>query len=417
MRRAALPDQASRTGRSRDLDGFRGFAALTVVVFHAWQFCRAGGQPDFAQQTAGRLLGGFDGMISWFFVASAYLLYLPVARRILAGDDPGRAKVFLWRRALRVLPVYWLAILVVWAYRNPVLPGNWRDLLEHLTLTQAFDSERIFYTIGPAWTLSAEVAFYLLVAVFLWAVRRRTAQALPRRRRVALLAAPALVLVAGSQTYKLAEIAAGAPLERWAVWFNPLAWADNFALGMLLALLVASRGLRPLAGWRLALLRLVAVALVVGMLFVPHGRPSTFVLFHSGSALGYTLLLASSVLAAPTSLWRQALGWRPLASVGAISFSFYVWHEPLLLLLDRSKLVSHDPAAFPAVALTLVVLGLGAGWLAYQVFELPLRRLALLMTPDGRLRRYYPEPHEPAVEPDPEPAVLTGVGGGPGLSR
>lgn len=216
----AGPRDGAGAQRTADIAGFRGFAALTVVVFHAWQFCRAGGHPDFAGTTAGRLLGGFDGIISWFFVTSAFLLYAPVARRLLTGQDPGNARGFLLRRVLRVLPVYWVAVLVVWAYRNPSLPGDWRDLVEHLTFIETFDSKRIFYTIGPAWTLSVEVAFYLFVALYLAVVRRAVSWG--ARRPVLLLAAPAALLLVASTGYRVTEVATGTSLLRWAVWFNPL---------------------------------------------------------------------------------------------------------------------------------------------------------------------------------------------------
>jgi len=384
----AGPRDGAGAQRTADIAGFRGFAALTVVVFHAWQFCRAGGHPDFAGTTAGRLLGGFDGIISWFFVTSAFLLYAPVARRLLTGQDPGSARGFLLRRVLRVLPVYWVAVLVVWAYRNPSLPGDWRDLVEHLTFIETFDSKRIFYTIGPAWTLSVEVAFYLFVALYLAVVRRAVSWG--ARRPVLLLAAPAALLLVASTGYRVTEVATGTSLLRWAVWFNPLGWAGDFALGMLLALVVAVRGGRPLSGLSLRGLRLVTAVIVVGALFLVHDTPSSFVRFHSLTAVGYALLLSCSVLAPATSLWRAVLAWRPLVWVGTLSFSLYVWHEPLLLLLDRHGLVSHDPAAFPAVAITLCLLGTGVGWLGYHVLELPLRNLGHLVAADGRLAAYYP---------------------------
>ncbi len=76
------------------------------------------------------------------------------------------ARLFLFRRAIRIVPLYFLAVLVVWASRNPSLPGDWRDLVEHLTFTHVFDGDRIFYTLGPTWSLSLEIVFYLtLVAI------------------------------------------------------------------------------------------------------------------------------------------------------------------------------------------------------------------------------------------------------------
>ena len=96
------------------------------------------------------------------------------ARRHLALP----AREFLFRRAVRIVPLYWIAVTTVWALRNPALPGDWRDLVEHLLFVQVFDRERIFYTLGPTWSMSLEVMFYLSLVV-LGAAR---GEGLPRHR-------------------------------------------------------------------------------------------------------------------------------------------------------------------------------------------------------------------------------------------
>lgn len=373
-----------------DITGFRGLAALTVVVFHAWQFTRGGGQAAYAGTPLGTALAGLDGMISWFFVTSAYLLFLPIAKRSLAGQQPGSARGFLVRRTLRVLPVYWLAILIVWAYRNPVLPGNWVDLLEHLTLTHTGDSQRIFYTIAPAWTLSAEVGFYLLIALVIVMLRRLPLAQWNPRARLAVLLAPAAALIVTSAVWNAVAIASKTPLEQWALWFNPIAWLGNFGLGMLLAVAVVLRRSRPLPTLALLAARITALA-GLGFSVTLHGdKPTEFVAFHNLSALCYALLLATSVLAPPTSLWRRALARPVLIWIGTISYGLYIWHEPVLLWLDQHSQLSHDPAAFPALAVMLCVLGTAAGALSYYAIEKPLRNLNHLFNRDGRLHH----PHQ-----------------------
>src|SRR5665811_1079712 len=78
-----------------------------------------------------------DSTVGLFFVLSAFLLTLPYARAGLTGNQPVAARAFLFRRSVRIVPLYLVAVLVVWASRNPALPGDWRDLVEHLTFTQA----------------------------------------------------------------------------------------------------------------------------------------------------------------------------------------------------------------------------------------------------------------------------------------
>ena len=93
------------------------------------------------------------------------MLWLPVARACVdrAGGRPGR--VLLMRRMARLLPLYYAIVLVVWTTTNPSLPGHWQDLLTHLTFTQIYSDQYIFWTDGPAWSLAVEFHFYVLMAL------------------------------------------------------------------------------------------------------------------------------------------------------------------------------------------------------------------------------------------------------------
>src|SRR3954451_7703087 len=228
---------AAGTSRRLDLEGYRGIAALGVVVFHAYQFNRGDVGAHYAYEgtVAFPALRNLDGLVNLFFVLSAYLLYAPLVRAVRAGVRPQPVRVFLFRRAVRILPLYWTAILVVWAARNPRLPGDWRDLLEHLSCTQVFDSKRIFWTIGPAWSLAVEIYFYLALAGVYLAFRSSAVGRLSlRARQWALWLFPVTLAVAGL-AWKAAALLAHEPATRWSVWFNPLAKADVFAAGTFLA--------------------------------------------------------------------------------------------------------------------------------------------------------------------------------------
>ncbi|GDY47869.1 hypothetical protein SANT12839_087510 [Streptomyces antimycoticus] len=161
----------SRNRRNAEIQGFRGMAALLTVVFHVWQqyftYDRDGAHSPVPNRYANALVS--LEVIDFFFVLSAYLLTLSYARAAIDGGSTRPGRVFLFRRAIRIIPLYFLAVLCVWATRNPTLPGEWSDLVHHLTFTQVFDQEQIFYTIGPTWSLSLEIMFYLaLVGLGPW---------------------------------------------------------------------------------------------------------------------------------------------------------------------------------------------------------------------------------------------------------
>ncbi|MGH3719073.1 MAG: hypothetical protein ACRDRI_09590 [Pseudonocardiaceae bacterium] len=110
---------------------------------------------------------------------------------------------------------------------------------------------------------------------------------------------------------------------------------------------------RPLPTLAPLVVRITALA-GLGVSLTLHGdKPTEFVAFHNLNALCYALLLATSVLAPPTSLWRRALARPKLIWIGTISYSRYIWHEPVLRWLDQHGQLSHDPAAFPALAAML----------------------------------------------------------------
>ncbi|PJI94944.1 acyltransferase family protein [Luteimicrobium subarcticum] len=378
--------------RFEDLEGYRGIAAIGIVVFHAYQFCRAGTSSDYAYQGTWfyHVMLNLDGLVSLFLVLSAFLLFLPIARKVLTGVEPGSASVFTIRRALRILPLYWGATLLVWAYRNPTMPGDWRDLVEHLTFTQVFDNHRIFYTIGPAWSLSVEVWFYAFLALLLLAYNRFGAHTRTLRTRRVLVWAPVVVLGTASLAYQGWALATHVSHEAYNVWFNPLAKGSVFVGGMVLALVMVHRDGRQLTRPWLIGLRLGALALLVWGMAIRGDDAATSSYWQQLSTVAFVLLLASSVMAPTTALWRRALMRPWLLWAGLISYSVYLWHEPVLLFLDQHGRLSHAQSAFPFVALVLVLVSLPVGWLSYWVIEYPVGRLRMLRLPNGLKRSYYP---------------------------
>ncbi|WP_256804799.1 acyltransferase [Frankia sp. ACN10a] len=376
-----------------DLGGFRGVAAVSVIVFHAYQFCRGGGRTPYQGTFFGHVLGAFDGMISWFFLVSGFLLFLPMATRVRDGRTQRSARQTLLRRGLRILPLYYTALIVVWAARNPGLPGDWLDLLEHLTFTQVFDSRRVFYTIGPAWSLAVEVFFYLYLALVAAWLRRRRTHRVPLEHRWRLLRRPAYVLIAVSAVWLgYAAWIVHAQHDQWAYWFCPQNYADNFGFGMLTAIAYVRWGReRPLPADLACALRFAAGGIIIVAALVRGNDAASSAAFSTLNSVGFALLFAASVLAPRESRWRRFFATPVFVWLGMISYSVYLWHEPILLLvLDRYGLVSHAPSAFPWVAAVLVAAGVLGGWLSYIVLEQPGRRLAILVSrlrwgpPSGR---------------------------------
>ena len=133
------PEGAPQRGRARELEGYRGLVGLTIVVFHVLQYAVQGGAHLPPLLAA---LARFE-TVDVLFLMSAYLLTLSYARAAIHQTEARSARQFLFRRAVRILPLYWVGVTTVWAIRNPALPGDWVDLVEHLLFLQVFYGPRV----------------------------------------------------------------------------------------------------------------------------------------------------------------------------------------------------------------------------------------------------------------------------------
>lgn len=394
----AAPAPPASRGRAPELQGYRGLAALSTVLFHAGQeyytYDAAGSHPPVDSRWLGALVS--LEVIDLFFVMSAYLLTLSYARAAIDGGSIRSGRTFLFRRAIRILPLYFLAVLVVWASRNPTLPGDWRDLVGHLTFTHVFDRERIFYTLGPTWSLSLEVAFYLaLVALGPLAVRVCRGLA-TRRARVAVCAAGcAALFVLPLVWISVAHYAVGVPHTNWPVYFGPQARFGGFAAGMALAVLLVALGERGKLSARATVpLAVAALAGLYALSYLSDAENFAHTFYHPIAALLWFTLLHATLHVRPREQprWHGLLRARRVTAVGLISYSVYIWHEPVMLQLITSGLVPSGQAGFPFAALIVLALAPAVGAASYWLVEYPAGRLGKAKDAKGATRDFYPEP-------------------------
>lgn len=377
-----------------ELEAYRGIAALLVVVFHAYQYSREGMHlQEYVYE--GTLLhivfSNLEAAVAWFFVLSGFLIFLPFARAAADQNRPRSARDFLIRRVIRIVPLYYAAILIVWLLHYTGEMGQWIALLEHLTFTQVFDREHIFWIIGPAWSLAVEVIFYLFVAGFGPLAYFACKYVSTPLARVSLLAGAALLLVIFSVVYKWwAFYMAQIPSENSPVYFGPLAKLDTFAMGMLLAVaVVAVKGRPQLTGGVPALLRVLGVAVLAGGFALRANSTPVGLYIHTLAGLAFVLILASTAMGPRKSLWERMLARPALLFLGLISYSVYMWHEPLMIGLgEYSVLISKAPSAFPSNALLLMAVSIVAATLSYWLVERPTLRLRHLFRRERGLAQH-----------------------------
>jgi peptidoglycan/LPS O-acetylase OafA/YrhL len=344
----------SRLGHVSALNGLRGLAIAAVVVFHVFA-----GHGDVDS-------GGFLG-VDLFFVLSGFLITtLLLEEQDVTGHID--LKAFWLRRARRLLPAAGSVILLVM-----LLAAAAHDFGRAATIVsgEALYAGNIVRSVDPHlppgpvdhfWSLGEEEQFYVLwPAVLILALRR-----LPERRLLRFLFAAAVSIAA----YRIALGMSGASVHR--LYFAPDTHADGLVLGCAAAA-YRRLGLR-LPGVGLAFLALAGVLAAFMFAYQDiHGLLFVLPAFNVAAAI---LVLAASTPGAAASIFAV----RPLAYLGVISYSVYVWHQLVRQLLGDQH---------PSIALlSILVVAVGS----YHLIERPFRY--------GRSASSLPGESPPLAAPD-----------------
>ncbi|HET8558904.1 MAG TPA: acyltransferase family protein [Marmoricola sp.] len=364
-----MPDAPAPIARSRlrpEIQGLRAVAVLLVVLFHLWP---------------GRLSGGYIG-VDVFFVISGFLITGNLLREV---ETHGRIRLadFWARRARRLLPAAYLVLLTTGIGVLLVVPRMlWQQFFKEIGASSIYVEnwslahDAVDYLaegnapspVQHYWTLSAEEQFYLVWPLLIllgigiaWLLGRLRWTGAPQQRdRVVLVVLGAAV--AASLAYSL-----------WVTRHNPAAAyfvtparAWEFGFGALLANVQrrapSGRGPVPAAASWSGLLAIVAC----GYVFDAH-TPMP------GTAAVVVVVASALVIAAgnPTARWSpgRLLTLRPVTFLGDISYSIYLWHWPLLILLGYA--VGQPPGFWPRVGVLAATVLLA--WVSKVYVEDPIR--------------------------------------------
>jgi peptidoglycan/LPS O-acetylase OafA/YrhL len=387
---APAPNVAPPPGHPRFplLDGVRALAALSVVLLHV------GDGTGFARTNAlGAFTARMDAGVALFFVLSGFLLYRPFVAARIDGRPAPSATRYLRRRLLRIVPAFWLALVVMGALGwIVVFDENW---WRYFGFVQNLSVETILGGIRPAWSLCVEMSFYLVLPV--WALA--AARVLGRRPRAAQIRAEALAL-GGVAIASLALRAAFFHSDHGSLWLVTLpAFLDWFAVGMGLALAsVALAGReprsallrRPWLAWVAAAACFALVSLVVPL---PRGLVAASTV---GAHLAqHVLYIAVGALVALPGIFGVRPGAEPasraiarflghpvMAWLGLVSYGIFLWHQPLL----DELLVQGLPARAPALPFVFVLAVTTAGAVAIAAASHYLVERPFLALKDPRPR-------------------------------
>ena len=198
--------------RIPELDGLRGLAVLLVMAYHAFAY-EMTLEPWHG---LGRVLATLTNLgwlgVDLFFVLSGFLITSVLLRTHLNAEG---LRSFYWRRALRILPLYFVVLLVIWLSYSGA--GSF-VLLSAFFLSNFVTLFGVPLIYGPLWSLAVEEHFYL---VWPWVMRFVT---LPRLAWLAAGIALTQPLARGVGFYYSCDI-------YYFTWFrlDGLAWGAFFA--------------------------------------------------------------------------------------------------------------------------------------------------------------------------------------------
>jgi peptidoglycan/LPS O-acetylase OafA/YrhL len=366
---------ANPSGRIPELDGLRGLAILLVVISHYIGSAEHAPLGFWKHHALTALSIGWSG-VDLFFVLSGFLIG---GILLDAREAPNYFRTFYIRRIHRILPIYYLWIVIYGALVGGavwLLPGRYpvaaKDLLQ-IPLYVLF-LQNMHYTLTPfqrnwfsvTWSLAVEEQFYLLAPPLI--------RFLSLRRMVWVLTAticlaPMLRLLVFRYV----------PQGNYAAVLTMPCRADALAFGILIAMAWREGEFRGFLEAQGLLLQRVLLGLLLGVAGLLYWlvRPINTVTILAGYtwlAFFYGCLLV--VVLSQTQGWvAGVMRWRMLRRLGVVSYCVYIVHDTLNQLLHR--IVLHAPPQIynvkgVGVSLLALAVTLGVASLSWRYFEKPL---------------------------------------------
>ena len=333
----------------REIDGLRALAVLPVILFHA-------GLEAFS--------GGFVG-VDVFFVISGYL----ITGVIISDLEKERFSLidFYERRARRILPALFLVMFVCLPFSWVLLlPHDLKDFSDSLLAVPLYISNFLFWSesgyferaaemkpLLHTWSLAVEEQFYLFFPLFfmlLWRWGKRWLLVM-----MGLLGSASLVY---AQWASLAQPAAAFYLLAARSW--------ELLLGGLAAFYILSDQHKKSGRLFSEMASMLGLVLVLFSIFnFSKGTPFPGV-YALVPTLGTVLII---LYAKSNTVLGKILGQNVFVSIGLVSYSAYLWHQPIFAFARHQSIVTPETHVF----IMLSILSLGLAYLSWRYVENPFR--------------------------------------------
>lgn len=391
--------------RLAGIEGLRAAAALSVLAYHVGLMSSDAVHAGPIGQIILPLLG--QGL-PLFFVLSGFLLFRPFAVSVLKGRELPSFRRYSKNRALRIYPAYLIifcaaSLIMGCVYLIGSSHGFGSDNVGRLTdpakfianafLVHMFFPQFVMSGLPVAWSLTAEITFYVAVPFMALLAVSLVKRGVPKT--LALATPPTALIVIGLGISYWGHAAADnldysqrvdfAFGQTWtAVLLRSfLGQADLFGYGIAAALVVVvldHRGVKSVAVRAKILLVIAAVACIL------VGAAGTMPYLSNLAGVASALLLLAVVLPSsrdggPNRL-AAVLEWSPFRFVGLISYSVYLWHLPIIFwLMARQLTVGSSALALPFNVVLVLGIVLPLSALTYFAVERPAM---MLKKPTGK---------------------------------
>jgi peptidoglycan/LPS O-acetylase OafA/YrhL len=361
---------APKAARAEDLDGVRGIAVLIVLVSHT------AGRDQALAQTLDFAGIGHVG-VYLFFVLSAFLLGMGMLDRGVTRES---VKAFFVRRLFRILPLYYLTLLLVFAYQ--LFLGRYNDWYLHISngFGGFLQHLALYRGDGVFWSVVVEMQFYLVVPLFAWFLLRH------RRRALVVLIGLAVV----NECLYVAKFFAPQfpnPLE----YLTPNTRGEGTYLGLFVGGMVAAYVARFHEGDLMRQVRRFHVAALLSFAFVCVltvalisrnflGLEQPFYEFRFLSPI-YSLVFSAFLLSVYMgNPWTGWLRFAPFRFLGITAFSVYLLHFAVIALVDFTDW--SGPVKLLASVTGIVVVAS----VTYLAIERPFVRISYRLTGGASLK-------------------------------
>jgi peptidoglycan/LPS O-acetylase OafA/YrhL len=335
----------------REIDGLRAIAVLSVILFHA-------GFATFS--------GGFVG-VDVFFVISGYL----ITSIILAEKQSGTFSLanFYKRRAKRILPALFFVLLVCLPFAWLLLfPADLKQFSDSLISVSTFLSNVYFWKnsfyfdtaaeLKPllhTWSLAVEEQYYVLFPLFILVTWKWGT-----RWMMALLALIGLISLGAAEWGSFNALSLSfylLPTRAWELLIGVL-------LGFYLFKKENNESARNRINQLISVIGLLAIAYGVCVFDQQTPFPSLYTLVPTTGA-GCIILAADQ-----KTVVGKILGSKPLVGIGLLSYSAYLWHQPLFAFARHASV--DEPSQM--LLTTLAVVALILAYLTWRFIETPFRQ-------------------------------------------